>query len=144
VARFLSEAWFDEVENSHVGDHGAGGPGPAADPGDLLVFEQIVTGTPDGEISYLVVVAGGRARVERRRAGAGENRAGENPAGVQLTITCDWPTASAIAQGRLSTQRALMQGRLRVRGSPTALLGRSIQLANLDPIPPEVRKNTTY
>jgi len=147
VARFLSQAWFDEVENSDTGDHGADGPGRAAYPEDHLVLEQIVTGTPDGEIRYLVLVAGGRARVKRGRVLAGqdggEDTGGEG-AGAQLTITCDWPTASAIAQGRLSTQRALMQGRLRVRGSPAPLLGRNIQLARLDPIPPEVRKNTTY
>jgi hypothetical protein len=159
VARFLSEAWFDEVESSHNGDHGAEGSGRASGHEDHLVLEQIVTGTPEGQVSYLVVVAGGRARVERRRvppgvegAGgdradadrAGADRADADRAGVRLTITCDWPTATAIAQGRLSTQRALMQGRLRVRGNSSALLGRNIQLANLDPVPPEVRKNTTY
>jgi hypothetical protein len=159
VARFLSEAWFDEVESSHNGDHGAEGSGRATGHEDHLVLEQIVTGTPEGQVSYLVVVAGGRARVERHRAppgvdGAGgdradadradADRADADRAGVQLTITCDWPTATAIAQGRLSTQRALMQGRLRVRGNSSALLGRNIQLANLDPVPPEVRKNTTY
>jgi hypothetical protein len=159
VARFLSEAWFDEVESSHNGAHGAEGSGRATGPEDHLVLEQIVTGTPEGQVSYLVVVAGGRARVERRRAPPGVDGAGgdrtdadrtdadrtdADRAGDQLTITCDWPTATAIAQGHLSTQRALMQGRLRVRGNSSALLGRNNQLANLDPVPPEVRKNTTY
>jgi hypothetical protein len=149
VARFLSEAWFDEVEAAGIGDYGADGPGRATDPDDHLVLEQIVTGTPEGEVSYLVVVSGGRARVERRGAptggdtGGGDTGGGDT-AGVRLTIVCDWPTATAIAQGRLSTQRALMQGRLRVRGNPAALLGGNTRLANLDPIPPEVRKNTTY
>ncbi len=139
MARFLSEAWFDEIESARTGGSHAAGPGNATDPDDHLVLEQVVTGTPEGEVSYRVVVDGGRARVERPPASAGADRAG-----VQLTITCDWPTATALAQGRLSTQRALMQGRLRVRGSPTALLRRSLQLANVDPVPPEVRKNTTY
>jgi hypothetical protein len=135
MARFLSAAWFDEIESAHP----AGGPGAdsATDSDERLVMEQVVTGTPDGEVSYLVVVEGKRAHVVRPSAGATITEA-------ELTITTDWPTATAIAQGQLSTQRALMQGRLRVRGSPTALLRRSTQLAGLDPIPAAIRKNTTY
>jgi SCP-2 sterol transfer family len=133
VARFLSAAWFDEIESADPNGS------EAADPEDHLVLKQVVTGTPDGEVSYLVVVDGQQARIERPAPSPGSDATG-----VQLTITCDWPTATAIAQGRLSTQRALMEGRLRVRGSPTSLLGRSRQLANLDPVPPEVRRNTTY
>jgi SCP-2 sterol transfer family len=131
MARFLSAAWFDEIESASTPGSGN------ADSDERLVMEQVVTGTPDGEVTYLVVVEGKRARVVR-----------PSPHGytaeVELTITCDWPTAAAIAQGRLSTQRALMQGRLRVRGNPTALLRRGAQLAGLDPIPNTIRKNTTY
>ncbi len=131
MARFLSAAWFDEIESASI-------PGSCdADPDERLVMEQVVTGTPDGEVSYLVVVEGKRAHVVRPSPD-------DNTAEVELTVTCDWPTATAIAQGRLSTQRALMQGRLRVRGSPTALLRRGAQLAGLDPIPAAIRKNTTY
>jgi SCP-2 sterol transfer family len=135
VARFLSPAWFDEIESAGL----AAGPGAPAtsNPEGRLVMEQVVTGTPEGEVSYLVVVEGGHAHVVRPSPG-------DTAAEAHLTITCDWPTATAIAQGRLSTQRALMQGRLRVRGSPTALLQRSTQLAGLDPIPAAIRKNTTY
>jgi SCP-2 sterol transfer family len=131
MARFLSAAWFDEIESASTPRSG----NPDSD--ERLVMEQVVTGTPDGEVTYLVVVEGKRARVVRPSP---DGYAAE----VELTITCDWPTAAAIAQGRLSTQRALMQGRLRVRGNPTALLRRGAQLAGLDPIPNAIRKNTTY
>jgi SCP-2 sterol transfer family len=131
MARFLSAAWFDEIESASTPRSG----NPDSD--ERLVMEQVVTGTPDGEVTYLVVVEGKRARVVRPSP---DGYAAE----VELTITCDWPTAAAIAQGHLSTQMALMQGRLRVRGSPTALLQRSAQLAGLDPIPNTIRKNTTY
>jgi SCP-2 sterol transfer family len=131
MARFLSAAWFDEIESASTPRSG----NPDSD--ERLVMEQVVTGTPDGEVTYLVVVEGKRARVVRPSPHG-------NTAEVELTITCDWPTAAAIAQGRLSTQRALMQGRLRVRGNPTALLRRGAQLAGLDPIPNTIRKNTTY
>jgi hypothetical protein len=138
VARFLSAAWFEEIETARPGGSGeTAGPRHGADPEDRLVLRQVVTGTPDGRVSYLVVVEGGQARVERSAGSPGDGD-------IQLTITCDWPTATAIAQGVLSTQRALMEGRLRVRGSPTALLARGRQLANIDPLPAEVRQNTTY
>jgi SCP-2 sterol transfer family len=135
MARFLSAAWFNEIESA--GAAGGAGTDGNQDPAERLVMEQVVTGTPDGEVSYLVVVEGKRARVVRPSSGATLTEA-------DLTITCDWPTATAIAQGHLSTQRALMQGRLRVRGSPAALLQRGAQLAGLDPIPAAIRKNTTY
>jgi hypothetical protein len=131
MARFLSADWFDEIESAST--PGAGN----TEPDERLVMEQVVTGTPDGEVSYLVVVEGRRAHVVRPSPG-------DAPTEAELTITCDWPTATAIAQGRLSTQRALMQGRLRVRGSPTAMLRRGAQLAGVDPIPAAIRKNTTY
>jgi SCP-2 sterol transfer family len=138
VARFLSAAWFDEIESARPGDSGEAAKAyDGTDPEDRLVLKQVVTGTPDGEVSYLVVVDGEQARVERPPGSPGDGD-------IQLTITCDWPTATAIAQGLLSTQRALMQGRLRVRGSPTALLARGRRLANIDPVPAEVRQNTTY
>jgi hypothetical protein len=141
MPRFLSAEWFDEVEsasNTGAGNTGAGNTGAGnTDPDGRVVMEQVVTGTPDGEVKYLVVIEGQHARVVRPSPG-------DIPAEAELTITCDWPTATAIAQGHLSTQRALMQGRLRVRGSPTALQGRGAQLAGLDPIPAAIRKNTTY
>ena len=135
MARFLSAAWFDEIESARPAGR-AGGDGNLGPTGSL-VMEQIVTGTPDGDVGYLVVVEGGGARVERRSSGNTRTEA-------DLTITCDWSTATAISQGRLSTQRALMQGRLRVRGNPADLLRQSERLAGLDPIPAAIRKNTTY
>jgi SCP-2 sterol transfer family protein len=137
MARFLSEAWFDEIESACLEVADSRDLGSATDTDERLVLKQVVTGTPDGEVSYAVVIEGTGARIERRRGPDGS-------ADADLTITCDWPTASAIAQGRLSTQRALMQGQLRVRGSPTEFLRRRGQLANLDVVPPEVRQNTTY
>jgi hypothetical protein len=61
-----------------------------------------------------------------------------------LTITCDWATATGLAQGTLSAQAALMAGRLRVRGDLAGLAGRAADLAGLDPVPASVRRQTTY
>jgi hypothetical protein len=131
VARFLSPEWFSEVEAESAPEPSA----PDDDPEGTLVLEQVVTGTPYGEVRYRVAAGGGRARIEP--SGHGERAA-------DLTITCDWPTASSIAQGTLSTQTALTEGRLRVRGSLVRLARGAGGLSGLDPVPAEVRKTTTF
>jgi putative sterol carrier protein len=98
----------------------------------------VVTDTPDGDIGYLVRIESGRVRVER------PSDVGGTTADADVTITCDWPTAAAIAQGILSTQKALMQGRLRVQGDVARLVGRTAQLAGLDAVPGRVRESTTF
>jgi hypothetical protein len=129
VARFLSSEWFDELAAGRV-------PLPPDAEGGSLVLEQVVEGTPHGDVRYLVIVRAGQARVERAT--------GEAATAVDLTITADWVTASAIAQGTLSAHRALMEGRLRVRGSTSRLSGHEADLVGLDPVPPAVRDRTTY
>ena len=117
---------------------GGGGP-PRVRPREgepRLILEQIVRATPEGDVRYLVVVNAEGAAIEHPSSAEGPN--------PDLTITCEWQTATAIAQGQLSTQRALMQGRLRVRGNLARLTGKLGEVAGLDPVPPEVRKNTTY
>ena len=120
---FLSPDWFDQALDR-----------PAPPDERTLVIQQIVVGSPYGDVAYLVVVGAGGAWIERPGPGVTPD----------LTLTVDYQTAAAIAQGDLSTQRALMQGRLRVKGSTKALSGRLAELAGLDPMPPELRKNTTY
>jgi hypothetical protein len=129
MARFLSPEWFEEVQRATPA--GDGQP----DGADPLVLQQVVTGTPHGEVRYTVIVAGSRvARVETEPAGAEPD----------LTITVDWATACAVAQGRISTQQALMEGRLRIRGNLSLLAGHLAQLGGVDPVPAAVRRTTTY
>jgi hypothetical protein len=118
---FLSPEWFEQAITP---------PAPPAP--HQLVIEQQVRDSPYGSASYLVVVDGERAWLER----PGPGRVPD------LTFTADYDTAAAIFQGRLSAQRALMQGRLRVKGSAKALLDRPV--GRIDPIPVELRKDTTF
>ncbi len=160
MPRFLSDEWFDAVR-LHSG-HDTAEPGrqddpdssPTTAPGhhlephhlephhsihgprpDRLVLEQVVTGSPHGNVRYFVVVEGNNARLVEP---------GFARQVADLTITTDWDTATAMAKGELATQAALMQGRLRVRGNLAKLAGRAGDLAGLDPVPEAVRKNTTY
>ena len=135
MVRFLSAAWFDEIDSA---GHNPLRLDATGDQRHDLVLHQVVTGTPDGDVDYFVTIQSGRARVER------QPEAGHPVPEADVTITSDWPTATAIAQGRLSTQKALMQGRLRVRGDVARLVGRTAQLVGLDAVPASVRENTTY
>jgi SCP-2 sterol transfer family protein len=153
MPRFLSDEWFDAVRlhsghdepepSGHHDDtteptpshhleahHSIHGPRP-----DRLVLEQVVTGSPHGNVRYFVIVEDNHARLVE---------SGFARQVADLTITTDWDTATAMAKGELATQAALMQGRLRVRGNLAKLAGRAGDLAGLDPVPEAVRKNTTY
>jgi SCP-2 sterol transfer family len=128
MSRFLSPEWFAQVTAGPEGREGS------PEGADRIVFEQLVMGTPYGDVRYAVVVAAGRSWIEV----PGDQLA------ATLTISSDYATVSAIAQGQLSAERALMQGRLRVRGSTERLAGRSAELIGLDPVPAQVREKTTY
>jgi putative sterol carrier protein len=123
VARFLSEAWFREVA-------AAGAP---ADREPVLVLQQVVTGTPDGEVRYHVAVGEGRAVV-----------VGGQAARADATFTQSYDTASAVARGELASQAALLAGRISVAGDMTSLSERRDCLAGVDALPRAVRAATTY
>ena len=121
MPRYLSASWFETAVGSD----------PLPDPLDM-VLEQVVRGTPDGEVVYRVEVAGARARI------VWPVPAGAAPA--DLRISTDWDTAVALARGDLSSQRALMEGRLRVSGTP----GRLAVGVGVDALAPELRHATTF
>lgn len=121
MPRFLSAEWLAAA---------AASPPPVAS--HLAVLEQRVTGGPDGTVVYRVLAgAAGAAIVWPVPDDA------EPP---DLRITCDWGTAAAIASGALSTQAALMEGRLKLSGNPSALSG----LAGADAVPAALRAETSY
>lgn len=124
MARYLSAEWFALVSSAPL-------PEPV-----VMVLEQLVADTPAGPVTYRVEVGSTQARV-----------VWPVPADApppDLRITTDWTTAVSIARGDLSTQKALMQGRFRVSGSPDQLAGATSTLAGYDPVPTAVRDNTTF
>jgi len=100
------------------------------------VLRQVVRDTPDGEVCYHVVVESGAARI----VPPGDC----DPGPADLTITTGWNTAVEIAQGKLAAQAALVEGRLRVHGNLACVAAHAGALGGLDPVPPEVREQTTY
>jgi putative sterol carrier protein len=122
VARFLSAAWFDQFTE-------AGAPGDR--PG--LQIQQVVTDGPDGDVRYHVHVAEGSVAVQVGAA-----------ARPDVTFTEDYASAVAVAQGELTVQGALLDGRIQVAGDMGALIACQEDLAVLDPIPAAVRAATTF
>jgi hypothetical protein len=125
MARYLSAEWFASAASAE----------PLAEP-VRLVLEQVVRDTPDGTVVYRVEVAGEHARIVWPVP--------DDAPPADLRISTDWPTSVSVARGDLSTQRALMEGRLRVSGSPDHLGEVSASLAGVDAVPTEIRKETTF
>jgi hypothetical protein len=125
MARYLSAAWFGRL--------GDGAPAAVPAGPDSLVLRQVVTGGPDGDVTYDVIVAGGTARIEMPAT-----------ATPDLTFTSDYPTAAGIASGEFSTQAALAAGRLRVGGDVAILSTRAGEVAGLDPVPADLRADTEF
>jgi putative sterol carrier protein len=124
VARFLSEAWFHAIAESTQPVRRDGSPG--------ITVQQVVTGTPDGEVRYAISLSDERATIRPGQA-----------ASPDVTFTVDYATAAAIARGELTAQAALLAGRIRVAGNVAALMTRP-DLVYDDLVRPAVRAGTSY
>jgi hypothetical protein len=136
MARFLSEAWFDELSvgaERLAGPQGTAGHAGASEqvsrgervaaesraPG--LVVEVIASGAPEGEVRYQLVMD--LAHVELRAG---------------------YATLAGIASGELSAIDALSGGLARVSGNIAALSVNQSGIGGLDLLPPAVRATTTF
>jgi predicted lipid carrier protein YhbT len=129
VPRYLSAEWFDEVNQAAAGD-----PQLQVDTaGVTLTIQQVVTGSPDGDVRYAV----------RVRDGVVEVSLGEDP-GADVTMTEEWDTAVKVASGQLSPATAFMTGRIRVSGNVGALLDAQGSLRELDQVFAGLRERTTF
>jgi hypothetical protein len=133
--RFLSPEWFAAVRAAETpNDHESSSP--------TVVMGQVVRDTPFGDVHYTVEIRDGSATLIGPDADDAGTEGADEP--VVLTITSDWNTACALASGQLSTERALMEAKLRVRGDLDALGPISVGLRGLDPLPAAVRALTSF
>ena len=108
MTAFLSDDWFEELTAAAA---------TATPPADLeLTIEQRIT---DGE-RWSVRIGGGRVEVAR---GAADD--------ADVQVVTDAATAEGIRSGRLSAQRAFLDGTLRIGGDVAALIEHREQLAEL-------------
>ena len=133
VARYLSESWFDEVNEAA----GASASLKEATAGVRLVIQQVVTGGPDGEVRYWL----------RMEDGTVEGRLGDaEAAGVEpdATFTQSYRTAVAVSRGELRAEDALLAGRIRLRGDLGVLVRHQAALAGLADAFTDLRRRTEY
>jgi hypothetical protein len=109
--RYLDDRWLTEADAALAG---------LTPVGIELTIGVTVTGGPDGDRRYRMVLGPDRVGID---PGAGS-------AGVRMTLA--WPDAVAVAQGNISAQRAFLDGRLRLGGDTGLLLGHQDALADLD------------
>lgn len=119
MAKFLTQEWADEV----LAALNASNDVKAATKGVQLCIQQVVTGVPDGDVSYWTkfddgTVAGG---------------IGDAP-DADVTISQDYDTAVALNKGELNAQAAFMQGKLKVTGNMGKLLQHQGAMQSLGPV----------
>lgn len=134
MARFLSREWFDELPAPPAVGAGRAASGPPHDVPDLVV-EISVSGAPDGDVRYQVVVRGDQAGVVAEE---------DAFLPAQVEMKSDYPTMAGIASGRVSARDALSAGQARVSGDIGALSSRQSTLVGLDLVPPRARATTTF
>lgn len=100
-----------------------------------LVLEISLTGAPEGEVRYQVVLDDGEAWVlppERADRCA------------HVHFSSDYATVAAIAAGQLSAVDALAGGLARVAGDISALSALAVSPASSQLVPASLRAGTTY
>ncbi len=127
--RYLSLEWIDALTKAVAVD--AAMQRAAAE--NTIAITQVVTGTPDGDVTYHLAVSNGRA----------EFGAGPAP-DEDLRMMQDWDTAVGVATRTVNPQEALIDGRIRLGGDPTKLMAAESLFVALDGIFNEVSKLATY
>jgi len=129
VPRYLSAEWLEVAQRALAGDDVL-----ASAAGEVeLTVQQVVTGGPEGDVTYHVDVDHGAVRV-----------AGGEAAQPTVTFIQSWDTAAAIGRGELSAQGAFMTGLIRVRGDLPKLVDHGDVFGGVDDVLAELRAQTTY
>lgn len=133
VARYLTQAWFDEINHAAQNDESL----RLATAGTHLTLQQVVTDGPEGERRYWLQIEDGSVRVA-----AGDSA--ESQVDADATFTQSYTTAVAVNRGELSTEDAFLDGRIRLHGDIGVLLRNQGALHNLGAAFAEVRNTTEY
>jgi putative sterol carrier protein len=129
VLRYLSDEWVEEFD--HVAE--ADPTLQAASKGVSVTVQHVISGGPEGERAYHVVVDDGRVRIRPGQLAA-----------PTLTFRGDYATSAAIARGELSAQGAFGSGQLRVGGDLSVLIEQQAVFASFDAATESLRGRTEY
>jgi hypothetical protein len=129
VVRYLSREWIDALR-AEVEDSAA--LRQVAD-GRAVGITQVVTGGPEGDVTYHLQV------------GDGEAAFGVGPADPEdVRFVQRWDTAVAIATGELNAQDAFLNGHIALSGNRQAVLDNQDVFGALDAVFTAVRERTEF
>jgi hypothetical protein len=129
VLRYLGLDWIDAMTDAVAST-------PAmrdAASRHSIAITQVVTGGPEGDVTYHLSVRDGAATFG---AGPAEDE--------DVRFEQDWVTAVGVAQGTASAQEAFITGRIRLYGDQQKLLDCQAVFAALDEAFSTVRERTDY
>ena len=129
MARYLSLEWFDALS----AEVSTSAPLSELARQHTIGVTQVVTGGPEGDVTYHLQVGGGVARFG---PGAAE------PEHVRMEQ--DWSTAVGVATGEQNAQEAFIGGRIRLAGDQQKLIESQAVFAALDQVFKSVRERTEY
>ena len=105
AVKFLTQDWLDKQKE--LAQEFPERPGATAR------MQYVVTGAPDGDVSFYTVVENGNMK---------ENQIGQDPDGAEFTMTVGYADFEKISKGELDANAAFMQGRLKVTGNMAKLM----------------------
>ena len=127
--RYLSLAWIDAVAGAVAASDRLQAIAPAHEIG----FTQVVTGGPEGDVTYHLQVGDGNVAFAVGPA---------DPEHVRMEES--WETAVAVATGTLNAQEAFVSGHIRLHGDQQRLLDSQSLFGALDSVFTTVRAETVY
>jgi predicted lipid carrier protein YhbT len=104
MSKWLTQPWLDETREMAAGQ--------PERPGASVRMQYVVTGGPDGDISYYWVLEDGRLL---------ESELGELD-DAEVTLTETYEDAMAVQKGDLDANAAFMQGKIKVTGNMGKLM----------------------
>lgn len=129
MTRYLSLDWIDAVAAEIAASDRLAELGTQHD----LGITQVVSGGPEGDVTYHLQVGGGRVDF-----GPGE----ADPEHVRMEQS--WDTAVAVATGTLNAQAAFINGRILLHGDQERLLSSQPVFGALDAVFTAVGGRTEY
>jgi putative sterol carrier protein len=104
MAKYLTQEWMDRAKEL------------AQDfpetPGATVRMQQVVTGAPEGDVTYYTVIENGKTL---------EQNLGDDPQ-AEVTLTNSYDDAVKIMKGELDANAAFMQGRVKVTGNMAKIM----------------------